>query len=213
MNNFLKTITENNKIFLSKSFCLLTIILVVLLFSNCVYSQQFGFRLHVPFSTFSGDALANTKYKPIININCISFQYYTYERSFAGFTEFGLSAIGTKQDYNGETYKADLFGIYVGFFLKYNIFKPEQTPYIYTGINLNLNFANELNLAVKNDNGITVTDIDHKIFLPLLSFGVGYTFLPGNFCIDLRDNIALTSVSPDYSVNCNEISIGIVYKR
>ena len=198
---------------LSERFCLFTFIFVFLALSSPAYSQQFGIRLHVPFSKFSGEGLDNTTYKPIINYNCINFQYYSDESSFTYFSEFGFGAIGTKQEYNGKTYDAELFSLYTGLFLKYNILEPEQTPYIYSGINLNLNFANELNLATKTEHGIEVTNLDHRIFLPLLSFGAGYTFLNGVFCIDLRDNIGITSVDPANTVRCNEFSVGIVYKK
>lgn len=192
----------------------LIISLILLLFlSNEVYSQEMGVRFHVPFSKFYGNGLSNTKYKPIINYNCINLQFYAPERSFTFFAESGFSAIGTKQDYNGQTLEAELFGIYLGLFLKYNILESKQTPYIYTGINLNLNFANELKLVQNIENNKVFTDLDHRIFLPLMAFGVGYALMDGVLCIDIRNNIGLSSVDPENTVNCNVISFGIIYKK
>ncbi|HNQ82179.1 MAG TPA: hypothetical protein PLW31_12350 [Bacteroidales bacterium] len=187
-------------------------IIFSLILSINAFSQS-ALKVHLPMGKFYGDAIDSTGFTPIFNVTSFTYQAYatlSENEKVVLFVDAGLGVIGTKQIFENDKYKARVYGLQLGMYFKYNILKPTLTPYIYTGINLDILFANELYLATISGNNTYRTEVGHRVLFPEYVVGVGFTFLQGGLSLDLQDKIGLISVVNGESIKSNLISIGII---
>lgn len=177
-------------------------------------NSQSALKVHLPMGKFYGDNLDSTGFSPIFNLTSFTYQGYaplTANEKLVLFGDAGFGVIGTKQTFEGEKHKARVYGLQLGLYLKYNILEPTLTPYVYSGINLDILFANELSLATKSGtDNVYMTDVGHRVLFPEWVVGVGFTFLDGGLSLDLQDKIGLVSVDSGKTIKSNLISVGII---
>ena len=184
---------------------------LILLFLTTTSFPQFALRIDFPLGKFSGKDISETSYLLSFNfIENLAPQFYIpmgEKEHFVLMTEIGGCVLGTKQGNNKER----VWGIYNGWYVKYNILDPEMTPYIIAGIKLDLLFKNSLNLSLKNDNNpVSAGNWNHRILFPEIVAGIGFSFFHGLLSIDIRDHYGLITIIPDKKVYSNTVSIGII---
>jgi len=169
--------------------------LLCLLFIAMNSFSQFALRMDFPIGKFSGKDISETRYLLSFNfIENLATQLYIplgEKEHFVLMTEIGGCVLGTKQ----ANKKERIWGLYNGWYLKYNILSPEITPYIITGIKLDVLFNSSPR---------------HRILFPEIVAGIGFSFLRGLLSIDIRDHYGLISIYPDMKVYSNTISFGII---
>jgi hypothetical protein len=188
-----------------------SIVIALALFATSSYGQV-GFSIRLPFCKFYGEGIESTSYNIGINPN---FQYYiplniSGKSQLLGEAGYGIS-IGTKQEYKGETYKASISGLNLGFFFKQYLTEAKLSPYLLGGINLQVLTADHPQLAINKGDEIEIQEMSHPVLFPELSLGVGFSWGIASF--EIRDNIGLMPINDGKSVKSNVISINVMISR
>jgi hypothetical protein len=186
-----------------------------------------GVSLGVPFCKLSGDGVENTSYTPGFDM---SYKFYiplnASQKSLL-YPEAGFGVpIGTKQEYEGTTYKAYVSGIHIGLYYRQNFLEPELAsviPYAFGGLNLHALMADHPKLAIKYENETKVEELSHKVLFPELVFGVGFSFLRVGYAklgIEIKDSIGLTTLNNNNGygqtagdIKSNVITCSLILKR
>jgi hypothetical protein len=185
--------------------------LLLVLYTTASYGQV-GFSIRLPFCKFYGEGIDNTSYIVGINPN---FQYYiplnvSGKSLLLCEAGYGVS-IGTKQEYEGETYKARISGLDLGFFYKQYLTEAKLSPYLLGGVNLQALMADHPQLAIDNGVKIEIKSFQHPVLFPELSLGAGFSW--GIVSFEIRDNIGLMPIDNGKSVKSNVISLNIMMTR
>jgi hypothetical protein len=207
-------ITLTIKTAMKRKFCLIALVLFVFVFPPFaqVCTGQYSILAGMPFCKFTGEGVENTSYR----IGFIaSYQKYfplNFSEKSILFPAAGIFIIGTNQKYQGTTYKAKISGIDLGLFYKQKLLEDISTPYALGGLNLRAMMKDEPALAIKTGNITKVEALYHRVLLPELVIGAGYT-IPlgyGELSFEIRDNIGLRAINDDRTIRSNTIALCLV---
>lgn len=180
-----------------------------------ICNGQNALSVGLPFCKFTGEGVDNTSYIPGFIANYQKHVPLNSSGKSLVLLEAGIFVIGTKQEYQSKTYKAKVSGIDFGLFYKQKFLDAQSTPYALFGINLRAMMKDEPELAIKQDNITTVKAFYHRVLLPELVFGAGYSIPLGNgeLGLEIRDNLGLRAIDDDGTIKSNTISLCLVFVR
>jgi hypothetical protein len=191
---------------------ILVFIAFILSSFTIICKGQNGVLVGLPFSKFYGKGVDNTSYTPgFIASYQKHFPLDVLEKSIL-YAEAGLFIIGTKQKYQGTTHKAKISGIDVGLFYEKKFLDDLYTPYALGGLNLRAMMKDEPALAINSGKTTTVEPLYHRVLLPELVIGAGYT-IPlgaGELSFEIRDNIGLRAINDEGNIKSNSISLCLI---
>jgi hypothetical protein len=172
---------------------------------------QIGISLALPFGKMYGESIDNTKYITGFNANFLYYVFLNESGKSLLLTEAGFGLpVGTKQvNVSGVTYKARLSSVHLGINYCYKFKEPDNTFYLLAGVNLHALMKDEPELLINNGNSTQVENLYHKVLFPEAVVGAGYAL--GKFCLEIRENFGLTSLSKDYSIQSNVISVHLIF--
>ena len=192
---------------------------VLLVFFGFIFSSfstvcigQYAVLVGMPFCKFTGDGIENTSYRIGFIANYQQHFPLNFSEKSIIFPQAGIFIIGTNQKYQGTTYKAKISGIDLGLFYKQKFLDDTSTPYAVGGINLRAMMKDEPALAIKTGNLTKVEALYHRVLLPELVFGAGYTIPLGyaELSLEIRDNIGLRAINEAGTIKSNTISVCLV---
>jgi hypothetical protein len=199
---------------MEKKYFHIFLVLFVFIFPpfSTVCIGQYAVLVGMPFCKFTGEGVENTSYRIGFIANYQQhFPIGISEKSII-YPQAGIFIIGTNQKYQGTTYKAKISGVDLGLFYKQKFLDDKSTPYAVGGLNLRAMMKDEPALAIKTGNITKVEALYHRVLLPELVMGAGYTIPLGyaELSLEIRDNIGLRAINEEGTIKSNTISLCLV---